>query len=210
MRDATPCLYNAIYRDTGGVAMVFCPDIASRNSLVEEVEDMLPSRECAIRETSVTEALKRPSQLILLVPDDERKAVLELDANRDRMLNPQNMLVLDDEEFAELGLAANLVRMLCPPKRCQPMVLFLLREGEGANTLAEKAPSIRSWVGGCDVDPQELALFDPREERAEFERKRKMSPETWLEKWRSGKLRKTALGNRITYIATLIVDLGEE
>lgn len=178
MRNAIQSLLNAVDRDPGGVAIVLCPDFGLRDWLVEQVESLVPDGASAIRVTDVEAALAEPTRLVLLIPKDEREAVLDLDASRDRVLQE--------------------------PGRTQPIVLFLLRDGDGERTLASDAPSLRSWVGGSDADPEKLAEIDVPKQRAAFEAKHGGTPEAWLAQWRSGVLLQTGENYRTAYDALLI------
>lgn len=178
MRNAIQSLLNAIDRDPGGVAIVLCPDFGLRDWLVEQVETLIPEGTSALRVSEVEAALAEPTRLVLLIPKDEREAVLDLDASRDRILQE--------------------------PGRTQPIVLFLLRDGDGERTLANDAPSLRSWVGGSDADPEKLAEIDVPKERAAFETKHGVTPEAWLAQWRSGALPQNGENYRTAYDALLI------
>jgi hypothetical protein len=183
MRNAIESLLNAINRDPGGVAIVLCPDFGLRDWLAEQVESLAPDGANTLRVTDVEAALAEPSRLVLLIPNDEREAVLDLDASRDRVLQE--------------------------PGRTQPIVMFLLRDGDGERTLANEAPSLRSWIGGGDADPEKLAEIDVPKERAAFEAKHGMRPEAWLAQWRSGALSETASDFRTAHEAILLEDRGQ-
>ena len=178
MRNAIESLLNAIDRDPGGVAVVLCPDFGLRDWLVEEVESLVSDGVNAIRVTDVEAALAEPTRLVLLIPRDEREVVLDLDASRDRVLQE--------------------------PVRTQPIVLFLLHDGDGERTLANEAPSLRSWIGGSDADPEKLAEIDVPGERVIFEAKHGLTPEEWLGQWRSGALHQAGANYRIAYDAMMI------
>ena len=183
MRNAIQSLLNAVDRDPGGVAIVLCPDFGLRDWLVEQVESLVPEQAHALRVTDVESALAQPTRLVLLIPKDEREAVLDLDASRDRALQE--------------------------PGRSQPIVLFLLRDGDGELALANEAPSLRSWIGGSDADPEKLAEIDVPKERAAFEAKHGVTPEAWLQRWRSGALPETASNFRTAHGAMLLEDRGQ-
>lgn len=183
MRNAIQSLLNAIDRDPGGMALVLCPDFGLRDWLVEQVEALIPENASAVRVSEVEAALAEPSRLVLLIPKDERAAVLDLDASRDRALQE--------------------------PGRTQPIVLFLLRNGDGERALANEAPSLRSWIGGSDADPERLAEIDVPKERAAFETKHGVTPEAWLGQWRSGSLPETASNLRTAHEAMLLEDRGQ-
>lgn len=183
MRNAIESLLNAIDRDPGGVAIVLCPDFGLRDWLVEQVESLIPEGANAVRVTEVEAALAEPTRLVLLIPKDERGVVLDLDASRDRALQE--------------------------PARSQPIVLFLLRGGDGERTLANEAPSLRSWVGGSDADPEKRAEVDVPGERAGFETEHGVTPEAWLSKWRLGELPETASNFRTAHEAMLLEERGQ-
>lgn len=183
MRNAIQSLLNAVDRDPGGVAIVLCPDFGLRDWLVEQVESLIPEEARALRVTDVESALAEPTRFVLLIPKDEREAVLDLDASRDRSLQE--------------------------PGRSQPIVLFLLRDGDGERTLANEAPSLRSWIGGSDADPEKLAEIDVPTERATFVARHGVNPEAWLAQWRSGALPETAANFRTAHQAMLLEDRGQ-
>lgn len=178
MRNAIQSLFNAVDRDPGGVAIVLCPDFGLREWLIEQVESLVPDEARALRVFNVEAALAEPSRLVLLVPDNERETVLDLDSSRDRIIQE--------------------------PGRSQPIVLFLLRDGDGERTLANDAPSLRSWVSGSDADPEKLAEIDVPKERAAFEVKHGATPESWLAQWRSGTLPETGANYRAAHEAMLL------
>ena len=178
MRNAIQSMLNAIDREAGGVAIVWCPDFGLRDWLVEQVENLVPPEARALRVSDVEAALAEPARRVLLIPKDEREAVLELDASRERILQE--------------------------PARSQPIVLFLLRGGDGERTLATEAPGLRSWIGGSDSDPEALAEIDVPKERALFEREHGLTPEAWLAQWRAGALPENGENFRTAYDALLI------
>lgn len=177
MRDPVQAMLNAIERDQGGVAVIWCPDLGLRDWLVGEVESIVEADAAPVRRNDVEAALAEPSRLVLLVPTNERELVLDLDASRDRVLET---------------------------KRTQPIVLFLLRNGDGQQALAQGPVSLASWIKGSDVDPDELAKIDPLAEREAFERELGASPETWLEGWRAGVHLRTSENFRTAYRAMLL------
>lgn len=165
MREPGVALAGAIERDEGGLAIVTCPDLDLREWLVREVESLVPTSAQAFRTSSVREALDRPECMALLIPVDEAEVVRELDACRDQALEPP---------------------------RTQPIVLFLLRDGDGHRTLAVEAPSAWSWASGSDVDPEKLAELDVESERASFRDETGAMPEEWLARWRRHELPRTS------------------
>ncbi|HWO22449.1 MAG TPA: hypothetical protein VNO30_27010 [Kofleriaceae bacterium] len=154
----TQALISALERDLGGVAVIWCPDLGLREWLLDEVEGLAPLDAMPLRTASVDEAIKTPDRMVLLVPDDERAAVEELEGRRDQLLDPP---------------------------RSQSVVLFLLRDGDGRIALAN-APSLSSWVRGSDVDPDRVAEVDVTSERARFDTEMGQSVEDWLAAWRAG------------------------
>jgi hypothetical protein len=177
MRDAIGTLANALQRDKGGLAIVWCPDLGLRQWLVGEVESLAPTGARPIQVSGVEEAIGAPDRMVLLVPGDEREVVLDLDASRDRLLEPE---------------------------RTHPVVLFLLRGGDGQRALAESAPSLWSWAAGSDADPEELAEIDLTAERAAFEAKHGATPEEWLARWRAEKIAHSAQNLSVAYRAMLL------
>lgn len=179
MRDPIQALMNAIERDLGSVAVVWCSDLGMRDWLVGEVDSLAPTGSSPILVHDVEAAISRPAQLALLVPDNERQTVLDLDASRDRLRGEE-------------------------APRAQPIVLFLLRGGDGERALAEEAVSLASWVGGNSADPEAIAQVDPELERAEFASTHGTTPERWLDGWREGKCLHTPENYRTAYRALLL------
>jgi len=178
VRDPVQAMLNAIERDKGGVAVIWClPDLGLRDWLVGEVESIVAADTAPIHVQDLEAALVEPSRLALLVPKDEREAVLDLDANRERLIETQ---------------------------RTQPIVLFLLRGGDGQRLLAAQPVSLASWIEGSDADPDELAQVDPRAEREAFQRDLGATPEGWLEGWREGSVPRTSENFRTAYRAMLL------
>jgi hypothetical protein len=125
----------------------------------------------------VEEAIKSPHRMALLVPNDEQAVVQELDGRRDQLL--------------------------ADPARTQPVVLFLLRDGDGRTALA-KAPSLSSWVRGSDVDPDRIAEVDVPAERARFLGETGKSVEDWLVAWRAGEIHRDGETLSRAYLAVLL------
>lgn len=179
MREPIQTLLGAIERDEGGIAVVWCPDMGLRKWLVGEVESLVPTAAQPFRTSSVEEALASPDRMALLIPDDEEATVLDLDGSRDR---------LRDEDRP----------------RTQPIVLFLLRHGDGERALAEQAISLSSWIGGSDADPEALAEIDVAAERARFEQETGTTPEAWLSSWRAERTPATGESFAMAYRAMLL------
>jgi hypothetical protein len=179
VRDPIGSLLDAVERDVGGIAIVWCPDLGTRAWLVDELESLVSSDRRPFRATSLEEALSEPDRLALWVPDNEAEAVLDLDAGRDLLRNEDR-------------------------PRTRPIVLFLLRDGDGARALRTTATSLWSATGGNLVDPEELAEIDVAAERRSFEEDLGKTPEAWLEAWRSGSLPHTAENFAVAYRAKLL------
>ncbi len=177
MRDPMQALISALERDPGGIAIVWCADLGMRDWLVGEVESIAASGSDPVRVADVETALKQAARLVLLVPENEREVVLDLDASRDRLLEPGGP---------------------------RTVVLFLVRNGDGLRALAGEAASLASWVKGSDPDPEALAQIDLAIERAAFEQDIGTSPEAWLQSWRSGIHPRNSETFRTTYRAMLL------
>lgn len=176
MRSPMDAIVNALDRDTGGIVIVWCPDLGLREWLVGEVESVADRDAHPFRPDTVDEALAEPGRMALLVPRDECEAVQDLDGSRERLLETQ---------------------------RIQPIVLFLLRNGDGQRTL-EGLPSLASWIEGNDADPDKLAEIDPVAERADFIAEVGESPEEFLAKWRAEHLPNDARHLNLSYWANLL------
>jgi hypothetical protein len=179
MRDPIQTLLSALERDEGGIALVWCPDLGLRDWLVAEVESLAPEGSEPFRTASVEEAIDAPNRLALVVPDDERTTVLDLDGSRDRLRSEER-------------------------PRTQPVVLFLLRDGDGRQALATEAISLSSWVGGSDADPEALAEIDVMAERERFHGENGKTPEQWLQDWRTQGSPKTSELFGVAYRAMLL------
>lgn len=178
-------MLNAIDREAGGIAIIRYPDFGLLDWLVDQVKSLVPDDTSILQASTVDEALEAPDRLVLLVPSDEREAVLDLDASRDRVLRAD-------------------------VRRSQPIVLFLLTDGQGSLALATSAPSLRSWVSGSDTDPDELATIDVAAERSRFETEHGATPEDWLSRWRAGEVPETGAHHRIAYHAAMLEQESSE
>lgn len=178
MRDPIEALLSAMSRDRGGIAIVWSPmDLGIRDWLVSQVESLAPERAPLVVNT-VEAALAEPKRLALLVPSNEREAVEDLDASRDRIRSEES-------------------------PRTQPILLFLFRDGDGQKALAD-AVSLQSLCGGSGPDPEELAEIDVEQERVEFQRETRQTPETWLRAWRNDTLVRTADSYALASRASLL------
>ncbi|MBI4817461.1 MAG: hypothetical protein HY791_14465 [Deltaproteobacteria bacterium] len=161
-RNPTQAILSALRRDQGGLVLFWYPDDQARLELIGQVEALTGE---SITETeSVEEALAARDRLVFLRSNREQELVLELDGNRDRFLEP---------------------------KRARPVVLLLQRDGPGRDALTKDAPSLRSWIAGSDPDPELIATIDVDAARSSFSKQFGASPESWLERWRAGKIAAT-------------------
>ncbi len=122
MHDSASAIWTSLHSGATPVVIVFYGDFGLRRETIAEVLSVAPPAWPAFETRSVDEALARPESLVLLVPDDERAAVEELDGLRDA--------------FRERRL---------------PVVLFLLSDGDGARLLPE-CLSLPGWIRGGVVD----------------------------------------------------------
>ncbi|MDO9020115.1 MAG: hypothetical protein Q8S73_25905 [Deltaproteobacteria bacterium] len=170
-------MMTALERD-GGAAVIYYPDLGLRDWLIGEVESLAPASARPVRVAEVEEIFAHPDRLVLFVSDDERRAVEDLDGNRDRLR--------------------------APARAPFPVVLFLLRDGAGQRALAD-APGLASWVRGSDPDPERLAEVDSTAERAAFAESTGDVPEAWLARWRRNEIPQTAENLAHAYRAALLV-----
>lgn len=154
-RDPALALVSALYRDRGGVAVVYYPEMSDRTWMVKDVQSLLPPIPAPVITQTLFDCLDSPNAPCLLVPRNEAETVMELDGSR------------------ELFIATG---------RTQPVVLFLLRDGDGAKAL-KRAPSIASWLRGSDPDPELLAEeFGTSVD--EFQKAHQQTPSGWIRQWR--------------------------
>lgn len=177
MRESNQSLVGALERDVGGLAIVFCPDLKRREQLVDEVASLASSSQPPLRTADVRTAIAAHDRLVLLIPGNEREVVLDLDGSREQTLEPP---------------------------RTQPLVLFLMRDGDGSKALALEAPSVWSWASGNDVDPEALSEIDVEAERARFHERTGQTPEAWLARWRTGEIAQDAASYVLAYRAALL------
>lgn len=183
MRDPLDAIVGAIDRDPGGIAIIWSPqDIGIRDWLVGEVQRLAAARAPAVLQT-VEDALALPDRLAIIVPRDEREAVLDLDASRELI-------------FAE------------DAPRSAPLVLMLFRDGEGQRALSEAA-SLRSLTKGSDPDPEALAEapghVDLVTERDAFTKRTGQTPEDWLQDWEADRLVRNAEHYSLAVLADFLV-----
>jgi|JI10StandDraft_1071094.scaffolds.fasta_scaffold174068_2 hypothetical protein len=172
----TQVLVNALERDRGGLAIVIWPSLELRAWLIDEVAALPAMAEGggAVVVKTVDDALSAGDRPVLLVPEDERVAVDDLDGSRD--------------QFAE---------------RSYPLVLFLYRDGDGERLLPFR-PSLASWARGSRVDPDQLAEVDLDAERKRFFAEVGEPPMTWLEKWHARQVPRDGAGYARAYWAELL------
>ncbi len=178
--DPALAVASALRRDRGGVAVVYYQDLGLLDWAVEDVASLWTGHSGTVRVATVAEALAHPIELVLLVPIDERAAVLELDGRRDQLLSSRRM---------------------------SPLVLFLLRDGPGAAAFLGEAPSLWSIAVGNDVDPTGEAELDPITARQEFVA-RGVDPESVVAQWRAGTWGESADALATLYRAILLVGTG--
>lgn len=176
MSDPMLDLASALDRDASAFVVVYYPERITRESLLADVESLLPASVPHLRTASIDEALAHPEALVSLLPDDESAAVLTLDGMREHFLQPP---------------------------RQQPVVLFLLRGGQGEKTLPH-APAFASWIRGQEVDPEKLAQIDVEQERGDFLARTGRTPQVWLASWRAGEMAATAETLALSYRAQLL------
>ncbi len=157
MRDASAALWKALRSQTP-VVIVLYEDAGLREELISEMKTMAPVGASFRQSSDVEDAFRMPDSLLFLVPTDERQAVLTLDGRRDAL-----------------------------PERHSPVVLLLIRDGDGVRSLSD-APGLASWVQGSEVDPHRLAQIDLRRERERFKEMTGRWPEEWLAAYRLGQI----------------------
>ena len=176
MRSPAEAILSAIERDPNGIGLVWCPDFGLRDWLVGEAESLAPQAATSVVLHDVASALAQPNRLVLLVPQDETEVIRDLDAMRDRLTQG----------------------------RSWPVVVFLLRHGDGQRTMATEAAGLRSWLRGSDADPDAIAEVDPVTERAAFIAHAGEPPEAFLTKWRAEQVPNNARNLGLYYWADLL------
>jgi len=155
---------------------VYYPDPGLLEWLVGEVTSLAPFDAPHTRVRTVADALAQPESLVLLLPLDERSAVEELEAIRDQFLEA--------------------------PRKA-PVVLFLLRDGDGHRALAH-APGFASIIRGRDLDPEGSAEVDISVERKRFEAETGLLPDAWLRRWKDGAVPRNAESLGLSYWAKVL------
>jgi hypothetical protein len=175
MRDASAALWKALRSGTP-IIIVLYEDAGTREEIIAEMEALAPQTHNALKSPDVEEAFRNTSSLLFIVPPDERQAILTLDGRRDALLD-----------------------------RYAPVVLLLVRDGDGIRTLSE-APGLASWVQGSEVDPHQLAQIDLQTERTSFKKETGLWPEDWLNAYRSGQIPDTLENSLLATKAGLLED----
>lgn len=173
MRDASGALWKLAHTKTP-IGLVIYSDYAQRNELLSELELLAPSGIQVLHANTLDEALPQPNALILLTPPDEGATVLELDGRREQFLNRQ-----------------------------VPLLLFLLRGGEGLRVLAD-APGLASWLNGSEVEPERLQNIDVDAENQAFLARTGKRPDAWLAAYEAGELPETFENILLTHRARLL------
>ena len=175
-RESGSALWRVLHEGSP-ISCVYYADLVGREDTAELLEAFAQDSHVVRRTARVDDAFDEAcaKTALLLLPDDERDAVLELDGRR--------------EALAE---------------RQAPVVLFLLRDGQGARALAE-APGLAGWLRGRDVDPERLDAMDLEAESASFEKDTGRTAAAWLSAWRAGELTDT-LGNNLTLQRALLLE----
>ncbi len=151
MGDPAARLWSAV-RPGLPLALVFYPDLGLKDEVAAEVESFFPPDTELRRLESVDDAVGHPNALVLLFPTNEKGALEALEGRRDMLL---------DREL--------------------PIVVFILRHGDGARELPH-LPGLAGWVRGRDVDPEEQAEVDLAAEREDFRAETGLTPDEWAAK----------------------------
>ena len=152
---ATAELWKAL-RWGAPIVVILYEDAELREQLISEMELLAPEGRRIRRIRDVEEAFQDLDSILFLTPGDERKALRVLDGKREAMV-----------------------------ERTTPLVVFLVRDGDGARGL-DSAPGLASWVQGKVIDPHRLEQIDLKSERERFHQETKLWPEEWLAQYRSG------------------------
>jgi hypothetical protein len=173
MRDASGALWKLAHTKTP-LGLVIYSDYTQRDELISELELLAPSGIQVLRATTLDEAHPLAKALVLLTPPDEGATVLELDGRREHFLDRQ-----------------------------VPLLLFLLRGGEGLRVLAD-APGLASWLSGSEVEPERLQNLDVEAETRAFLERTGKSPEAWLAAYAAGEVPESFENILLTHRARLL------
>lgn len=174
MADPVAQVWNALQSGASPIVVVYYADLGLRSAVVDEVVSIAPPDWVVHRCTSVVEALEHPDRLVLLCPQEERTVIEDLDGIRDAFAG-----------------------------RSVPVVLFLLRDGDGARYLRDTLGLV-GWVRGSEIDPDLAAAIDEQTERERFEAQTGATVEEWLGRYRAGLEQNDPSGLATTYWALLL------
>jgi hypothetical protein len=177
--DSSASLDSALRRDAGGIAVVYYATLEGLAWNKADVRGLAPAGADPVEVADYESALAHPHRVVLLVPADEVGTVLDMDGGRDRVFSPD---------------------------RTQPIVLFLLRGGDGDRALHAEATSLRSFVQGSEVDPDREDAVDLDAERRNFAQEAGLTPDAWLAAWAAGTLPATAENYRRAFSARWLVE----
>jgi hypothetical protein len=163
-----------ILREGNPVAVIYYPESATREDLLEQAELMAPPERKILRASDIEAAFRDPEAIVLLTLDDEVGAVEALDQRREALLD-----------------------------RTAPVVLFLLCDGSGERRLQE-AYALASWIRGREYDPTRTGNIDADSARRAFEERAGQTPEAWLEAWQADGLPDTLENNLLAHEALLL------
>lgn len=163
-----------ILREGNPVAVIFYPESATREALIEQVELLAPEERRVIHARDVEAAFRDLDAIVLLMLDDEPGAVDILNRRREDLV-----------------------------KRTAPVVLFLLCDGTGEVRLRE-AFALASWLRDREYDPTRSEAIDAGAAREELEERTGRPAGAWLSAWRAGALQDTLENNLLSHEALLL------
>jgi hypothetical protein len=163
-----------ILREGNPVAVIYYPESATREALLEQVALLAPEDRSVIRARDVEAAFRDPDAIVLLTVDDEPGAVDLLNRRREELVD-----------------------------RTAPAILFLLCDGTGEERLRE-AFALASWLRGREYDPTRPDPIDAGAAREAFRERTGRSAEAWLSAWRAGALPDTLENNLLSHEALLL------
>jgi hypothetical protein len=156
------------------LAVVYYPELITREALAEQVELLAPTDRRVVRATDVEDAFANRDAIVMLFVTDEAGAVETLNLRRDELID-----------------------------RAAPAVLFLLCDGTGEQKLRE-AFALASWIRGREYDPTRALPVDVEAGRIAFVDATGQTPEVWLDAWRRGELADTTENNLRAHEARLL------
>lgn len=173
MSSSTGVLWR-ILREGNPVAVIYYPESATREALLDQVQLLAPEDRRVLRARDVQAAFRDLDAIVLLTPDDEAGAVDVLDRRREDLVD-----------------------------RTAPAVLFLLCDGTGELRLRQ-AFALASWLRGREYDPTRSENIDADAARKAFEERTGRAVDAWLSAWRSGALSDTLENNLLSHEALLL------